>query len=553
MLLIAPRVSYDQGKGHMKPHARRWLLLALAPLLLLVFTTGAGAATTTVALSPDPYDSPDIGQHHTEVEPDTFADGSTLVSDYQVGRINDGGAAAAGYSTDNGGTWSSGLLPGMTTAQDTSNLYSRVSDPAVAYDQKDGVWLASVLAFDKTNGDPSAVIVDRSTDGGLTWSGPVAVRSGQLDLDKDWIVCDNHPLSTYYGTCYSTWDDNNNNDLLQTATSTDGGLTWSAPKVPVSPPTPDGLGGQPLVQPNGTLIVPAVNAAETEIVDYTSSDGGQTYSALTNIASAQHSGVGPTDISGNFLRTVPLPSAEIDAAGTVYVVWQSCVFRTSCASNDIVMSSSSDGTNWTSPIRVPIDSVTSTADHFIPGIAVDPSTSSNTAHIAISYYYYPDASCTSVTCDLDAGIITSQNGGATWDPAQQIAGPMKVTSLPTTTQGRMVGDYISTSFLSDGTIITVIAVAQPQDSNGVYDERMEAVVLTPNATTARVARLRVVHASGKTTVRWFSPSHVLGFDVYAGTRLLNRRPVTGHGGWYTFRTHGGVRHVHVEAVLDATR
>jgi hypothetical protein len=99
----------------------------------------------------------------------------------------------------------------------------------------------------------------------------------------------------------------------------------------------------------------------------------------------------------------------------------------------------------------------------------------------------------------------------------------------------------------------VIAVAQPQDSNGVYDELMEAVVLTPNATIARVARLRVAHASGKTTVRWFSPSHVLGFDVYAGTRLLNRRPVTGHGGWYTFRTNGVVRHVHMEAVLDATR
>ena len=54
--------------------------------------------------------------HKTEVEPDTFASGSTIVSAYQVGRIYDGGACAVGWatSTDNGATWTTGLLPGIT-------------------------------------------------------------------------------------------------------------------------------------------------------------------------------------------------------------------------------------------------------------------------------------------------------------------------------------------------------------------------------------------------------------------------------------------------------
>ena len=53
---------------------------------------------------------------------------------------------------------------------------------------------------------------------------------------------------------------------------------------------------------------------------------------------------------------------------------------------------------------MPIDAVTSTADHFIPGIGVDPSSSGATARIGLTYYYYPQANCTDTTCQLDAGL-----------------------------------------------------------------------------------------------------------------------------------------------------
>ena len=59
-----------------------------------------------------------IGQHATEVEPDSYAFGSTIVSVFQVGRVFGGGAVAIGYSTStNGGTtWKPGLLPGVTAS-----------------------------------------------------------------------------------------------------------------------------------------------------------------------------------------------------------------------------------------------------------------------------------------------------------------------------------------------------------------------------------------------------------------------------------------------------
>ena len=63
----------------------------------------------------DPFTN-STSQHKTEVEPDTFAFGNTIVAAAQSGRFNDGGASDIGYatSTDNGATWTQGTLPGIT-------------------------------------------------------------------------------------------------------------------------------------------------------------------------------------------------------------------------------------------------------------------------------------------------------------------------------------------------------------------------------------------------------------------------------------------------------
>ena len=94
--------------------------------------------------------------------------------------------------------------------------------------------------------------------------------------------------------------------------------------------------------------------------------------------------------------------------------------------------------------------MTSGVDHFIPGLAVDPATSGSGAHLALTYYFYPDATCTG-GCQLDVGYISSPDGGAHWGDADSAgrADDARARSR-TTSQGPMVGDYISTSF-SGGT------------------------------------------------------------------------------------------------------
>ena len=132
------------------------------------------------------------------------------------------------------------------------------------------------------------------------------------------------------------------------------------------------------------------------------------------------------------MRDPPLPSAEVDGGGKVYVAWHDCSFRAGCSQNDIVMSTSTDGVSWSSLIRIPIDPVNSTVDHFLPGIGVDKSTSGTGAHIGIGYYYFPDSNCFGSACHLTYGFISSRDGGATWSAPRQASHQMDTSWIAST-------------------------------------------------------------------------------------------------------------------------
>jgi len=431
-----------------------------------------------VQISSDPYTVPP-GQHATEVEPHVLASGKTLVAAFQTGRIIPGGATDIGWatSTNGGATWSHGFLPGLTTGEG-SGPYDAASDPEVAYDAKHGVWMIASLPISATVQTP-AVVVSRSTDGAMTWQSPVSVDPTAPSSDKNWIVCDSWSASPHYGNCYVQWDDPSPgaDDEILMSTSTDGGLTWgpATPTVGVG----HGIGGQPLVQPNGTVVVPILAFGSTSdvIAVFSSGDGGGSWSALTTIANVQ------AHVDAGGIRSGPLPSAAVDGAGGVWIVWEDCRFRAGCATNDLVYSTSSDGTNWSAVTRIPIDDTSSTVDHFIPGIGIDPATSGANAHVAVHYYYYPQTNCTTSTCQLIVGFISSANGGSTWNQPVTIAGPIQLGWLPNSQNGLMVGDYIATAF-ANGVPRGVFAVATA-NSGTTFDE---AIYTAPGLTVTAAGR-----------------------------------------------------------------
>ena len=127
--------------------------------------------------------------------------------------------------------------------------------PVVAFDARHNVWLISYPGlFPNGPAGTVDVLVSRSTDGGLTWGNPIVVNTDGHFNDKNWTACDNTPSSPFFGNCYTEFDDNTLGDLIQMSTSTDGGLTWG-PALPTAN-NAHGIGGQPLVQPNGNVIVP---------------------------------------------------------------------------------------------------------------------------------------------------------------------------------------------------------------------------------------------------------------------------------------------------------
>jgi hypothetical protein len=465
---------------------RRAAAITLAAAAVLAAAPAHARAAVT-RVSQDPFNNA-TSQHATEVEPDSFAFGNTVVAAFQVGRFFNGGASDIGFvrSVDGGAHWATpGFLPGLTfnagPFADPDSPFERVSDPSVAFDAKHNRWLISSIPLFPSLGVPT-VFVSGSSDGGATFDLPVQIPAPavkKVNLDKNWTVCDNHPASPFFGNCYTELDNFGENDLEYMSTSANGGRIWSTPVAPTG--NPHGLGGQPVVQPNGTVIVPFESLKGT-IGAFRSTDGGATWSKEFTVSKVSfHPNAGG-------LRTSPLPTAEIDAAGNAYVAWEDCRFEPKCNANDIVFSTSSDGANWSAVSRIPIDAVGSGVDHFVPGLAVNPATRGADADLALTYYFYPDTACTPTTCQLNVGFVSSPDGGAHWSAPTQLAGPISLGDIAATSQGTMVGDYISTSFNAAGTATAVFAIGNPHTGN-VFDEGMWAPVTPlPVATAAQATR-----------------------------------------------------------------
>jgi hypothetical protein len=481
----------------MRARSARIAALATPAVVALVLLTPATvfANVTLTQVSHDIY-TDSQAQHNTEVEPDTYVFGSTIVSAFQVGRVFGGGSSNIGWatSTNGGATWTHGYLPGITG--NGGGPFGQASDASVAYDAKAGVWLISSLGL---SGSTVDVLVNRSTDGGLTWSNPVTVATGSND--KNWSVCDNTATSAHYGNCYTEYDITSSGDSLRMRTSTNSGTSWGSALAPAGSHT--GLGGQPVVRPNGDVVAP-YESLSGSIRSFNSTNGGASWNTTVQVSSiSRHT------VAGS-LRESPLPSAAVDATGTVYVTWADCRFRSGCPSNDIILAKSTSETTWAAPTRVPIDATSSTVDHFTPGLDVDTSTSGATARIGLAYYYYPTASCTSSTCQLDIGFISSVNGGTSWSTATQLAGPMTLSWLPNTSQGRMFGDYISTSVVAGGNAYTVIPVANAP-TGSTFDLAMYVptggLAVTGGSNTAASSRTAPATSTGGPTTPAFLTAH----------------------------------------------
>jgi len=434
--------------------SRTLAVLALTAGFAIFGTLSASAQSLFRQLSQDSFTN-SSSQHKTEVEPGVAANGPVIVTAFQVARISSGGGADIGWATslNSGIAWTNGYLPGLTVNGPGGGPNSAASDAAVAYNAKFGKWLICTLPI----GNLDTVAVSRSSDA-IHWDNPIYVESS-MDADKNWIGCDNTPSSPFYGNCYVEWDNPDVGDLLYMSTSTDGGATWGSPKTTAG--NDFGISGNPVVTPNGTVVVPFADF-NGGMSAFTSTNGGQSWTRAISIANA------PSHGEAGDLRSAGLPSTTIDGGGTVYASWSDCSFESGCSANDIVFSSSTDGVHWTAKSRIPLDPIGSGVDHFINGMGADLNTSGSSAHLGMTYYYYPVSNCGN-SCQLYAGFSLSHDGGQTWTPGRQLTPSMQLSWLPNTFSGRMVADYVATAFPAGGRAFPIYSLAFAP-VGGVYQQ-----------------------------------------------------------------------------------
>jgi hypothetical protein len=398
-----------------------------------------------------------VGYPGSEVEPSLAvnpANPDHLVAAWQQDRWSDGGSNGllAAVSQDRGATWTAVGLPFSLCAGGggRGGDYQRATDPWVTFSADGSIVHAVGFAFDATTAR-QAIVASRSSDGGLTWSDPVALASAtsaDFALDKPTITADPvDPLRVY-----AVWDRltglTSPNPAAATgpawfARSDDAGLHWTAPTVLYDPGSDaQTISSQVVVLPGGALLdvlvrITAMSSQQPafDVVALRSTDLGVTWDVPGAVVGALLARGASDPKSGHPIRAGEIvPSTAVDpVTGAVHVAWEDARFSGGAYDGIAHATSTDGGRTWSAPAQV---NGAPAAEAFRPAIAAAAG-----GAVAVSYYDLR----TDLADDRDHlwtafWVATSGDGGATWREAPA-GGPFDLRSAPETDDGWFLGDY----------------------------------------------------------------------------------------------------------------
>ena len=361
-------------------------------------------------------------------------------------------------SNDGGQTWKRGHIPPVAGTTET------FGDPSVGVDRH-GVFYFANLALTPTN--HGAIGVNKSTDGGNTWSAGAIVQQDD-GSDKEWLAVGPDPVNKNRDNVYVTWTSfqTNGSCQLRFGSSIDGGATWTAKTIyapaadpnPVNPQNCLTFSNIVVDSITGTLYVPFLHFSNSDrdfIQVMISDDAGASFRFATfNVPGAPNQTVLPVTQPGEltacggtnirltihgtanagpgqfgFPRYINASRMTLQPAfaarnGILYMAWSesaSLIFGAAANTNVKFMRSDDGGNTWTAPILVN-PTVAVDTQHVLPSLAIDEDP--NGVHV--SYY----TQHTNGSVDLD--MANSHDRGATFPSSRTVRVTSTSFNLPPT-------------------------------------------------------------------------------------------------------------------------
>jgi hypothetical protein len=326
------------------------------------------------------------------------------------------------YSIDGGvsWTWSTGPYPAYA------------GDPGVEFDTT-GHQFLTTLDLATTDGDPKAVKVSRSTDGGQSFTRmPNAMDTTTIFTFPDGstrALCDQNSYFDYprlavdrgaasphrdnlYVVAMGIWFDADDDGACDSAPavlirSRDGGQTWDAGQtLPGIQQIPDSMG----IAPDGTLFIAAGGfgtpfcPSGIGIALRRSTNGGASFLAPTCAL--------PSDAS--FIPISVNLAVDPSNSTRVFIAFSAAPNLPGAASHIFLIRSTDAGATWSAPVRIddvlPADDV----DHIKPTLSV-----STTGRLDVAWMDYRYSSPKTLVANRQPGDVFysySLDGGTSWSP-----------------------------------------------------------------------------------------------------------------------------------------
>ena len=327
-----------------------------------------------------------------------------------------------------------------------------MTDPWLAFASNGDLYASALGIRDLAFG--GAILVSKSTDGGLTWGDPTILEEPGMDYytDKDSITADTADECVVYAA-WSRFDLVNGGGSALFSRTTNCGETWTEPSV-IRTETPSPMGLQIVAMPDGSLRAFWVGwsggedwESQFDLSVQSSADQGDTWSDPVLIARVRrdpgYSPDAPTRLRGG----ERFFDVAVDrGSGDLYAVWEQ-IFAEADRPIQVAFSASSDGgATWSMPSRIdqtPASDVIELEQVFLPSVHV-----SDDGTLGVTYYNLQNDTPGELPTQTDAWFISCRPGASdcgrrvAWSAqARLTTSSFDFSQAPTTTRGLFIGDY----------------------------------------------------------------------------------------------------------------